>query len=196
MAAVPGRKVIGTLSCTFRYGREDLDVLGLTFRRDLYSITQQIYPPPNASTERSYSISNPESTGAESTSATVVANITNSGTKSKQTIDILTISPSQQPNKLTTLQTRLKRKLGEHAYPLYFKVPQNCPCSVTLQPAPGDTGKPCGIDYELKTWILEPNGFESSINSNVNSPSENSPTNEGVSKIDRLNDFLSMSYNN
>ena len=29
----------------FRYGREDLDVLGLTFRKDLFCSTQQIYPP-------------------------------------------------------------------------------------------------------------------------------------------------------
>ena len=44
MREVPGRKVLATLSCVFRYGREDLDVLGLTFRRDLYTVTQQIYP--------------------------------------------------------------------------------------------------------------------------------------------------------
>ena len=25
--------------------------------------------------------------------------------------------------------------------------------SVTLQPAPGDTGKPCGIDYEMKAFV-------------------------------------------
>ena len=29
------------------------------------------------------------------------------------------------------------------------------PASVTLQPAPGDTGKPCGIDYELKAFVGE-----------------------------------------
>jgi beta-arrestin len=28
----------------FRYGREDLDVLGLTFRKDLFIAQQQIYP--------------------------------------------------------------------------------------------------------------------------------------------------------
>ena len=28
----------------FRYGREDLDVLGLTFRKDLYLASEQIYP--------------------------------------------------------------------------------------------------------------------------------------------------------
>jgi beta-arrestin len=26
---------------------------------------------------------------------------------------------------------------------------------VTLQPAPGDTGKPCGVDYELKTFVAD-----------------------------------------
>lgn len=35
------------------------------------------------------------------------------------------------------------------------QIPKNSPCSVTLQPAPGDTGKPCGVDYELKTYVSE-----------------------------------------
>lgn len=26
---------------------------------------------------------------------------------------------------------------------------------MTLQPAPGDTGKPCGVDYELKAFVGE-----------------------------------------
>ena len=33
----------------FRYGRDDLDVLGLTFRKDLYLSTQQVYPPTDGS---------------------------------------------------------------------------------------------------------------------------------------------------
>ena len=35
-------------------------------------------------------------------------------------------------------------------------MPANTPASVTLQPAPGDTGKPCGVDYELKTYVSDP----------------------------------------
>jgi beta-arrestin len=31
----------------FRYGREDLDVLGLTFRKDLFIAQQQVYPQLN-----------------------------------------------------------------------------------------------------------------------------------------------------
>ncbi|KAG2462698.1 SHIP1 phosphatase, partial [Polypterus senegalus] len=33
------------LSCIFRYGRDDMDVLGLAFRRDIYVSTRQLYPP-------------------------------------------------------------------------------------------------------------------------------------------------------
>lgn len=34
-----------TLTCAFRYGREDLDVLGLTFRKDLFVANVQSFPP-------------------------------------------------------------------------------------------------------------------------------------------------------
>ncbi|KAF7236596.1 Beta-arrestin-1 [Varanus komodoensis] len=39
------RKVFATLTCAFRYGREDLDVLGLTFRKDLFVASAQAFPP-------------------------------------------------------------------------------------------------------------------------------------------------------
>jgi len=106
-----GRKVFGHVLAAFRYGREDLDVLGLsglTFRKDLYLASAQIYP---------------------------------------------TLEENKKP--LTRLQERLIKKLGENAHPFYFELPPHCPASVTLQPAPGDTGKPCGIDYELKAFVGE-----------------------------------------
>ncbi|NXL63066.1 ARRS protein, partial [Chordeiles acutipennis] len=40
-----GRKVYVSLTCAFRYGQEDIDVIGLTFRRDLYFSRIQVYPP-------------------------------------------------------------------------------------------------------------------------------------------------------
>lgn len=101
------RKVFGNVLAAFRYGREDLDVLGLTFRKDLYLANEQVYPR----------------------------------------LDI------DRP--ITRLQERLIKKLGPHAYPFYFEVPPHCPASVSLQPAPGDTGKPCGVDYELKAFVGE-----------------------------------------
>uniref|UniRef100_A0A8D8S1G5 Beta-arrestin-1 n=1 Tax=Cacopsylla melanoneura TaxID=428564 RepID=A0A8D8S1G5_9HEMI len=102
------RKVFGHVLAAFRYGREDLDVLGLTFRKELFVTSDQIYPPLN-------------------TPAT------------------------NKP--LTRLQERLMKKLGPNAFPFFFELPPSCPASVTLQPAPGDTGKPCGVDYELKAFV-------------------------------------------
>lgn len=105
---VKDRKVFGHVLAAFRYGREDLDVLGLTFRKDLYLAAEQIYPPE-----------------------------------------------SKNKREPTRLQERLIKKLGPNAYPFYFELPPHCPASVTLQPAPGDTGKPCGVDYELKAFVGE-----------------------------------------
>ncbi|XP_031565006.1 beta-arrestin-1-like isoform X2 [Actinia tenebrosa] len=102
------KKVYAHVLAAFRYGREDLDVLGLTFRKDLFLATVQVYPPK------------PE---------------------------------DQKP--MTRLQERLLKKLGSNAYPFKFDLPPGSPSSVTLQPAPGDTGKPCGVDYELKTYVSE-----------------------------------------
>lgn len=104
---VKDRKVFGHVLAAFRYGREDLDVLGLTFRKDLYLASEQIFPQ------------------------------------------------QETDRPLTRLQERLIRKLGPNAYPFYFEVPPHCPASVSLQPAPGDTGKPCGVDYELKAFVGE-----------------------------------------
>lgn len=102
----PNKKVFVHILAAFRYGREDLDVLGLTFRKDLFLASKQVYPP-------------------------------------------LTDEETQ----LTRLQERLLKKLGKNAYAFKFQLPPGSPSSVTLQPAPGDTGKPCGVDYELKTFV-------------------------------------------
>lgn len=102
------RKVYGHVLAAFRYGREDLDVLGLTFRKDLYLASSLIYPQEDKEN-------------------------------------------TKRP--LTRLQERLMKKLGDNAYPFFFELPPHCPASVTLQPAPGDTGKPCGIDYEMKAYV-------------------------------------------
>ncbi|XP_043672096.1 beta-arrestin-1 isoform X2 [Vespula pensylvanica] len=107
---VKDRKVFGHVLAAFKYGRDDLDVLGLYFRKDLYLAAEQIYPQ---------------------------------------------VTSSQPRRELTRLQERLIKKLGSNAYPFYFELPPHCPASVTLQPAPGDNGKPCGVDYELKAFVGE-----------------------------------------
>ncbi|XP_040323730.1 arrestin-C isoform X6 [Herpailurus yagouaroundi] len=46
-----GRKLFVMLTCAFRYGHDDLDVIGLTFRKDLYVQVQQVFPPEPTSTQ-------------------------------------------------------------------------------------------------------------------------------------------------
>ncbi|KAM6426946.1 arrestin-C isoform 2-T2 [Liasis olivaceus] len=103
------RKVYVTLTCAFRYGRDDLDVIGLTFRKDLYVLTTQLYPPVS----------------------------------------------DQTPKTLTSLQDKLMKKLGDHAYPFTFEMATNLPCSITLQPGPDDVGKSCGVDFEVKGFCAK-----------------------------------------
>uniref|UniRef100_A0A674B9L9 Arrestin beta 2 n=1 Tax=Salmo trutta TaxID=8032 RepID=A0A674B9L9_SALTR len=60
-------------------------------------------------------------------------------------------SPPSRPSP-PHLQERLLKKLGQHAHPFNFTIPQNLPCSVTLQPGPEDTGKACGVDFEVRAF--------------------------------------------
>ncbi|MBN3297449.1 ARRB1 protein, partial [Amia calva] len=39
------RKAYVVMACAFRYGRDDLDVIGLSFRKDIYLATIQVFPP-------------------------------------------------------------------------------------------------------------------------------------------------------
>uniref|UniRef100_A0A8C9KMP4 S-arrestin n=1 Tax=Panthera tigris altaica TaxID=74533 RepID=A0A8C9KMP4_PANTA len=106
-ALVKGKKVYVSLTCAFRYGQEDIDVIGLTFRRDLYFSQVQVFPPVGAA-------------GAP-----------------------------------TKLQESLMKKLGENTYPFLLRFPDYLPCSVMLQPAPQDTGKCCGVDFEVKAFARD-----------------------------------------
>lgn len=39
------RKLFGQVVCSFRYGREEDECMGLNFQKDLYLCSTQIYPP-------------------------------------------------------------------------------------------------------------------------------------------------------
>ncbi|KAG8447641.1 hypothetical protein GDO86_014956, partial [Hymenochirus boettgeri] len=102
------KKVFVTLTCTFRYGRDDQEVIGLKFRKDLYILSCQVYPP---------------------------------------------LPEDKKP--LTPLQEKLHKKLGENSFPFCFQMAKDLPCSITLQPGPEDSGKPCGVDFEVKGFCAE-----------------------------------------
>ncbi|CAH8506480.1 unnamed protein product [Schistosoma guineensis] len=144
---VKGRKVFTHVLSAFRYGREDLDVLGLTFRKDLYLASAQVYPPVYASESDNCGrvLLNPASTA-------VCGNSKPPGPEVSEGTDD-SLHSGTLP--LTRLQERLIKKLGSNAFPFYFKLPADAPASVTLQPGPNENGKPCGVDYELRTYVAE-----------------------------------------
>ncbi|XP_073411994.1 arrestin-C isoform X1 [Dendrobates tinctorius] len=102
------KKVFVVLTCAFRYGRDDMELIGLSFRKDLYVLACQVYPP---------------------------------------------LPENKKP--LTPLQEKLHAKLGNNAFPFSFTMAKNLPCSVTLQPGPEDSGKPCGVDFEVRGFSGE-----------------------------------------
>ncbi|KAG8515576.1 S-arrestin [Galemys pyrenaicus] len=101
-----------SLTCAFRYGQEDIDVIGLTFRRDLYFSRVQVFPP---------------------------------------------VAGAGAPTKL---QESLLKKLGGNTYPFLLTFPDYLPCSVMLQPAPQDSGKCCGVDFEVKAFATDSTDLE------------------------------------
>ncbi|XP_023197646.1 arrestin-C-like [Xiphophorus maculatus] len=109
------RKAFVQLACAFRYGSEDLDVMGLCFRKDIWFEQVQIYP---------------ECTKPQ----------------------------------LSAMHETLLKKAGDNAYPFSFEIPNNLPCSVSLQPGPDDKGKACGVDFEVKTYLaMEKNNPDEKI---------------------------------
>jgi len=106
-ANLNGRKVWVYLACAFRYGSDDLDVIGLSFRRDIWILRQQLYPSEGG-------------------------------------------TPPKSP-----MIDSLMKKVGDQGVPFTFQMPTDLPCSVSLQPGPGDSGKACGVDFEVKAYIAK-----------------------------------------
>ncbi|KAA3681931.1 beta-arrestin [Paragonimus westermani] len=125
---VKDRKVFIHLLGAFRYGRDEVDLLGMSCHNDLYLSTRQVYPALSSNTGVSYT------TG---------------------TNEVGTKSAFLEPPTLTRLQERLIRKLGANAYPFYFQLPAYSASSVSLYTHASDTCKSCRVDYELKVFVAD-----------------------------------------
>ncbi|XP_077589216.1 arrestin 3b, retinal (X-arrestin) [Stigmatopora nigra] len=106
-SGLDGRNVYIYLACAFRYGSDDLDVIGLSCRKDIWINRVQVYPPLAGNANKS------------------------------------------------PMQESLLKKVGEQGCPFFFQMPPNLPCSVSLQPGPNDSGKACGVDFEVKAYIAK-----------------------------------------
>merc|ERR1712156_261866 len=103
-----GRQVFAQLVCSFRYGKEDDETMGLSFKKELTLADEQVYPP----------------------------------------------SKHMKSLGKTRLQERLVTKLGPNSFPFQLNFPRHCPTSVSLIPAPDETGSPCGVEYFIRAYVL------------------------------------------
>ncbi|XP_072145468.1 phosrestin-2-like [Dermacentor andersoni] len=134
------RRVYAMVLLTFRYGREDEEVMGLKFFTEAILDFKQVYPEPSA----------PSTSGAASGAAggadgSVAARALGCGGGGGGTTE----------EELTPLQRNLLRKLGNDAYPLTLRISPQAPPSVRLHPARPYQGSPLGVSYDLKVYIGE-----------------------------------------
>lgn len=98
------------VSTTYRYGRDEDEVMGVKFSKEMVLASSQIVPP---------------------------------------TKEILTAD-------MTPIQRKLVKKFGgSNAFPFVFNFPPNSPSSVTLQPGDDDSGKPLGVEYNIRTYVSD-----------------------------------------
>ncbi|VVC34503.1 Arrestin,Arrestin-like, N-terminal,Arrestin, N-terminal,Arrestin, conserved site,Immunoglobulin E- [Cinara cedri] len=103
-----GRKVFGMVSTTYRYGRDEDEVMGVKFSKEMVLDRNQIVPP------------------------------------------------IKEVSELTPIQKKLMKKFGSsNAFPFVFHFPANSPSSVTLQPGDDDSGKPLGVEYNIRTYVSD-----------------------------------------
>lgn len=97
------------MSTTYRYGRDEDEVMGVKFSKEMILACNQIVPPSK---------------------------------------DV--------PTELTPIQRKLVKKFGNtNAFPFVFNFPPNSPSSVTLQPGDDDSGKPLGVEYNIRTYVSD-----------------------------------------
>ncbi|XP_042148715.1 arrestin homolog [Ixodes scapularis] len=124
-AYLKDRRVYAMVLLTFRYGREDEEVMGLKFFTEAILDFKQVYPEPS-------------STGSGAAISGVGAR-----------------DGSGAADELTPLQQNLLKKLGGDAYPVTLRISSQAPPSVRLHPARPYQGSPLGVSYELKVFIGE-----------------------------------------
>lgn len=110
------------LACAFRYGREDLDVIGVSFRKDIWMKRIQMYP---------FEGTRPANTTMQE------ALLKKAGDQGHP----FTFEVNTHLCICLSIEKTIKDLLFICVYPILQQIPVRLPCSVSLQPAPEDAGK-------------------------------------------------------
>ncbi|KAA0188214.1 Beta-arrestin [Fasciolopsis buskii] len=146
------------ISCSCRYGREDLDVLGLTFQKDLLLCVRKMWPPSSQSSKtvkskstRSWKCHRHKESikNKEIENSTTQTSVLERLAESSQNEEVIFTSGFEH----SYAQRRLMARLGPKAYPFRIKIPPFAPSSITIQPSEEEADKLCGVTYELSAFI-------------------------------------------
>ncbi|XP_037794065.1 arrestin homolog [Penaeus monodon] len=65
------------------------------------------------------------------------------------------VAPHAGDVQMTDVQERLIKKLGANAYPISVNLPQNAPCSVSLDSGDEMSTQPLGVIYDLRLYVAD-----------------------------------------
>ncbi|CAH8834779.1 unnamed protein product [Trichobilharzia szidati] len=144
------------LTCSYRYGRDDLDVLGLTFQKELLIYTKRVWPD--------YPIDEVASTMGDkkwTKKWKKIKRLSKKGQESSEQMSMSVVnddpygifSDTLKDSDLAPFQTKLVSKYGRQAVPFRIILPTSSPSSVAIQPLQDDGHKLYGISYGLTAFI-------------------------------------------
>ncbi|CAH8434374.1 unnamed protein product [Schistosoma turkestanicum] len=152
------------LTCSYRFGRDDLDVLGFTFQKELLIYTKCLWPKHHSIiTDDSNQLTASQHGKQQKTWKNKFVRKSKKKIESIEEISSILLSnhsygifsQTLTTNDLSLFQAKLISKNNQHAVPFRILLPPSIsPSSVAIQTTQGsNNNKPYGINYELTAFI-------------------------------------------
>ncbi|KAH8855561.1 Beta-arrestin-1 [Schistosoma japonicum] len=147
------------LTCSYRFGRDDLDVLGITFQKELIIYTKCLWPNhpfDNKQLTKSSIKWTKSFKKLKRLSKHKTQNINEQITCTEENDDPCGIfSETLKDIDFTPFQSKLLSKYGELAFPFRIILPTTSPSSVAIHPNEDDSRKLYGVSYALTAFAGE-----------------------------------------
>ncbi|CAH8432313.1 unnamed protein product [Schistosoma curassoni] len=143
-------------TCSYRFGRDDLDVLGLTFQKELLIYTKCLWPnhpfDDNDNTKSNKKWNNTWKKIKRLSKRKIDSNEQISCTIINDNDPYGIFCETLKENNLSPFQVKLINKHGDLAFPFRIIIPTSSPSSVAIQPNEDDSRKLYGVSYALTAF--------------------------------------------
>ncbi|CAH8434308.1 unnamed protein product [Schistosoma turkestanicum] len=166
-----GEYVFLIFTCVYRFGRDDLDVLGLTFQKELIIYTKCLWP------NHPFDDNQYAKGGNMKWNKTwkKIKRLSKRKTESSEQISCVAVnddpygifSETLKDTDLSAFQTKLISKYGDLAFPFRITIPASSPSSVAIQPNEDDSRKLYGVSYALTAFAGQKLNCSQPISSTV-----------------------------